>query len=60
MLNISCLFFHQDTSKQGAGGGGGERVLADFFNSLLTKNKPVSKTGIKMAATAELEELQNK
>ena len=57
--SIFLVFFPQDPSKQGAGGGG-ERVLADFFNSLLTKNKPVSKTGIKTAATAELEELQNK
>lgn len=57
---------YQELSKQstsvggGVGGAGaGEQVLATFFNSLLTKNKGVSKTG-KTSANLDLEKLKAK
>ncbi len=40
----------------GTGGGPGEQVLATFFNSLLTKNKGVSKGG----KNSELDKIRGK
>ena len=66
MSACTCTHTHTHTHTQGEAKPTGETVLANFFNSLLSKKQSGSKGGGSMRATtrneaaAELERMQSK